>query len=87
MKCSNPECPYCNTSSQKLEIFFRVRMPWRIHAELRARHKNVSAYIRDLILADLHINEESQLFKKNNSPSQEEAVQFQGYKHATRFRI
>ncbi len=39
---------------QKLEIFIRVRLPWRIHAELRARHHNISTYIRNLILEDLH---------------------------------
>ncbi len=86
MKCADHKCPYCHPNSQKLEIFFRVRMPWRIHAELRARHKNVSAHIRELILADLHINKESQL-KKNKSLMQDAGEQFQGYKNAMRFRI
>ncbi len=59
MNCGSKDCPYCYSYYQRLDIFFRIRMPERVHQELRARHKNVSAYIRNLILEDLHKDPET----------------------------
>jgi hypothetical protein len=53
MKCEDPKCAYCK-DKQTLVIPFRVRMSFDLHTILRRHHKNVSEYIRDLILDDLH---------------------------------
>lgn len=53
MKCEDPKCAYCK-EKQTLVIPFRVRMSLDLHTILRRNNKNVSEYIRGLILADLH---------------------------------
>lgn len=53
MKCDDPACSYCE-NAQTLVIPFRVRMSHQLHSILRSNHRNVSAYIRNLILEDLH---------------------------------
>lgn len=72
MKCNDPKCMYCS-DQQPLVIPFRVRMPYDMHSILRRNYENVSEYIRELILEDLHSRGLAQNVYKILKPEEKEA--------------